>query len=79
MSATPFISFQGPSNLDGYDRKIPAREQPENVPRTFLDAMEVREKVFVDEQHVPAENEFDSDDARACHWVSHTITITGPS
>jgi predicted GNAT family N-acyltransferase len=31
--------------------------------------MEVREEVFVVEQQVPLENEFDSDDARACHWV----------
>ncbi|KAJ8068585.1 hypothetical protein OCU04_002297 [Sclerotinia nivalis] len=69
MSATPFIQFLGPTNLDGYDRKLPASEQPNNIPKAFLDAMEVREAVFVKEQGVPLENEFDSDDARACHWV----------
>jgi hypothetical protein len=67
---TPFITFLGPSNLDGYDRKKSSLEQPTNVPKTFLDAMEVREEVFVKEQGVPLENEFDSDDPRACHWVS---------
>ncbi|TGO23228.1 hypothetical protein BPAE_0139g00050 [Botrytis paeoniae] len=69
MSATPFIQFLGPTNLDGYDRKFPASEQPDHIPKTFLDAMEVREAVFVQEQGVPLENEFDSDDSRACHWV----------
>jgi len=31
--------------------------------------MEVRDQVFVKEQGVPPQNEFDSDDPRACHWV----------
>lgn len=70
---TPFITFLGPSDLNGYDRKKPATEQPQNVPKTFLDAMEVREEVFVKEQKVPLENEFDSDDPRACHWVRATF------
>jgi len=70
MSATPFIALQGPTNLDGYERTRKSSEQPANIPKTFLDAMEVREQVFVLEQSVPLENEFDSDDARACHWVS---------
>ena len=69
MSATPFIAFQGPTNLDGYERKGKPSEQPASIPQTFLDAMDVREQVFVIEQGVPLENEFDSDDARACHWV----------
>lgn len=69
MAATPFIAFQGPTNLEGYDRKRRPSEQPASVPKTFLDAMEVREHVFVVEQSVPLENEYDSDDARACHWV----------
>ena len=66
---TPFIAFLGPSNLDGYDRKLSASKQPAHIPKTFLDAMEVREEVFVKEQGVPADNESDSDDTRACHWV----------
>jgi hypothetical protein len=66
---TPFIAFTGPTNLDGYNRKLSSSEQPGSIPKTFLDAMEVREEVFVQEQGVPPENEFDADDARACHWV----------
>ncbi|KAH6680236.1 acyl-CoA N-acyltransferase [Halenospora varia] len=80
MAATPFIAFQGPSDLDGYDRKLKPSEQPENIPKTFLDAMGVREEVFVHEQGVPLENEFDSDDPRACHWVVYASinTVTEP-
>jgi len=69
MSATPFIQFLAPTNLDGYDRTRPSTEQPDHIPKTFLDAISVREAVFVKEQGVPIEHEFDSDDPRACHWV----------
>ncbi|KAG5983026.1 hypothetical protein E4U55_000922 [Claviceps digitariae] len=67
--ATPFISRLEPSSLEGYQRGMPHDEQPPTVPKIFLDAMEVREDVFVKEQHVPLENELDDDDARSCHWV----------
>ena len=42
--------------------------------------MEVREKVFVEEQGVPLANEFDSDDPRSCHWVIYASisTVTQP-
>ncbi len=74
---TPFITFLGPSNLDGYERKLPPSKQPASIPKVFLDAMEVREQVFVKEQNVPLDNEFDADDSRACHWVrSHPLTIS---
>jgi hypothetical protein len=66
---TPFIQLLQPSNLDEYDRHRLPSEQLGNVPKTFLDAMEVREQAFVIEQGVPLANEFDSDDARSCHWV----------
>lgn len=69
MAPTPFIAFQEPSTLEGYDFKLPRSQQPSNIPKTFLDAMEVRKQVFVGEQNIPLENEFDSDDPRACHWV----------
>lgn len=39
------------------------------TPQTFLDAMTVREAVFVDEQKVALENEFDEEDPRCWHWV----------
>ncbi|KAG7418121.1 acyl-CoA N-acyltransferase [Fusarium sp. MPI-SDFR-AT-0072] len=66
---TPFISLLEPSKLDGYKRGAPLEEQPSSISQTFLDAMEVREQVFVKEQKVPAENEVDDDDPRSCHWV----------
>ncbi|KAJ3505263.1 hypothetical protein NM208_g16215 [Fusarium decemcellulare] len=66
---TPFIAFLGPSKLEGFRRGAPLEEQPPTIPQTFVDAMEVREQVFVEEQKVPAENEFDTDDPRSCHWV----------
>ncbi|SPO03308.1 uncharacterized protein DNG_05990 [Cephalotrichum gorgonifer] len=69
--ATPVISFLGPSGLEGFKRGLPREEQPVTVPLEFLDAMEVREKVFVDEQGVPIENEFDREDPRSCHWVAY--------
>ena len=66
---TPFITFLEPSKLEGYQRGAPRELQPNTIPTPFLDAMEVREEVFVKEQKVPAENEFDLDDSRSCHWV----------
>ncbi|KAI9158567.1 hypothetical protein HJFPF1_06565 [Paramyrothecium foliicola] len=66
---TPFVTILEPSKLEGYQPGAPAEAQPSSVPPTFLDAMEVRNKVFVEEQGVPAENEFDADDERSCHWV----------
>ncbi|KAH6646783.1 acyl-CoA N-acyltransferase [Truncatella angustata] len=66
---TPFINRLEPSNLDGYDRLKPHDQQDPSVPRTFMDAMEVREAVFVEEQGVPLEFEKDKDDPRSIHWV----------
>lgn len=66
---TPFITFLEPSKLEGYQRGVAPEEQTGSIPKAFLDAMEVREEVFVKEQKVPAENEFDADDPRSCHWV----------
>ncbi|KAF8850572.1 hypothetical protein BDZ45DRAFT_717763 [Acephala macrosclerotiorum] len=56
------------SNIDAYDPKYSFSQQPESISKTFLDAMDVREEVFVKEQGVPLNNEFDCDDPRACHW-----------
>ncbi|KAI8270336.1 hypothetical protein K4K58_010833 [Colletotrichum sp. SAR11_239] len=68
---TPFVSLLEPTRLDAYIRGRAHDEQPAAIPKLFCDAMEVREEVFVKEQGVPAENEFDADDSRACHWVSY--------
>lgn len=74
---TPFIQLLRPSNLEDYDRTKPPSEQSGDVPKTFIDAMEVREQVFVLEQKVPLQNEFDSDDARSCHWVRRAFLTEG--
>jgi predicted GNAT family N-acyltransferase len=69
---TPFISLLEPCRLAGYDRTLPHDKQPSShIPSIFKDAMSVRETVFVKEQGVPLEYEYDADDARSCHWVSY--------
>ncbi|KLU91583.1 hypothetical protein MAPG_10101 [Magnaporthiopsis poae ATCC 64411] len=80
---TPIIHHLEPTPaITGYDRSLNRSGQPASVPRLFIDAMEVREAVFVREQGVAAENELDDDDARSCHWVVYanntsTSTSTG--
>ncbi|KAL3424215.1 acetyltransferase [Phlyctema vagabunda] len=76
MSGTPFISFQGPTNLEGYKADLPPQQQASTIPKVFRDAMEVRETVFVKEQGVALANEFDADDHRSCHWVVYASVNT---
>lgn len=76
-----FVDFIVPlhERLRLYDRTRPSTDQPKNdagdpaknVPQGFIDAMTVREEVFVKEQKVPLDNEFDEDDARSFHWVAY--------
>lgn len=66
---TPFVNFIEPSKLEGFVRGGSREDQPATIPSAFLEAMEVREEVFVKEQGVALENEFDLDDPRSCHWV----------
>ncbi|KAK5132525.1 hypothetical protein LTR08_008909 [Meristemomyces frigidus] len=76
-----FVDFIPPLHecLDLYDRTKPSTEQPKNdaadrtkaIPKGFIDAMTVRREVFVDEQHVPLENELDDDDSKSYHWVAY--------
>ncbi|KAK3320531.1 hypothetical protein B0T19DRAFT_242520 [Cercophora scortea] len=69
---TPFIAHLPPSPAitEGWAPLLPPSAQTNPViPRTFMDAMRVRDQVYVQEQSVPIENEFDADDARCCHWV----------
>ncbi|KAI1496410.1 acyl-CoA N-acyltransferase [Biscogniauxia marginata] len=70
---TPFISLLEPSRLDGYDPHLPHSAQPQasRLPPVFLDAMAVREAVFVGEQGIPLAHEHDADDARSCHWAAY--------
>ena len=75
-----FVDFIVPlrERLDLYDPTKPSSDQPKNdaadvakaIPQGFMDAMSVREQVFVGEQGVPIEIEFDEDDQRSFHWVA---------
>ena len=74
MSSDPItIKFLPPTDLTGYNRFLTADEQPPNIPKVFIDAMTVREEVFVKGQGVPLSMEADVDDARSCHWIAYTL------
>ena len=67
-----FVALQPPPGpaLKNYSTTHRPSEQPaQNLPPTFIDAMTVREEVYVEEQHIPLELEFDSEDAQSFHWV----------
>lgn len=72
-----FIKPLGAARLKFYDPTRSPTDQPKNaatdpakgIPQGFLDALVVREEVFVKEQGIPADNELDEDDARSFHWV----------
>jgi len=90
---TPFIRmFKATGSLRLiYDVRKRHNEQANDpwdpvIPPIFLDAMSVREAVYVDEQGVPLHFEFDLDDMRAIHWVIYASVqkpvapeITDPS
>lgn len=73
-SDNPSIACLKPGSLNGFLVDAPRDSQPPSVPRPFLDAMDIRLEVFVREQKVPAENEFDSDDPRSCHWIVYATS-----
>ena len=50
---------------------FPANPLPTGAPQIFIDAMEVRIKVFCDEQNCSLEAELDEDDQRSWHWVAY--------
>ena len=77
--STEFINFLAPpgASIANYNRKAVAQAQPHGIPSTFIEAMNVRESVFVKEQQVPLENEFDQDDARSYHWVVYASVHDG--
>jgi predicted GNAT family N-acyltransferase len=56
---------------------FPADPRPKNAPGIFLDAMDVRIKVFCDEQNCALEPELDEDDPRSWHWVAYRTTESG--
>ena len=48
-----------------------AADPTKALPHGFIDAMIVREEVFVKEQNIPLANELDEDDHRSFHWVAY--------
>ena len=67
-----FVDFIVPlrERMRLYDLNSPPKDQPRNdaadptkaIPQGFIDAMIVREEVFVQEQDIPLANELDDDD-----------------
>jgi len=87
QSRSDFVDFVPPSyeRIDGYDSSRSPYQQvnktadlTKQIPQAFIDAMVVREAVFVVEQGVPAENEFDADDRRSFHWVAYASMPSQP-
>ncbi|KAB2570945.1 hypothetical protein DBV05_g10377 [Lasiodiplodia theobromae] len=75
------VSFLPPlrSLATSYDRtKLAADQRARDIPKTFKDAMTIRERVYVEEQNVPLENEFDDDDPRSFHWVVYVSQDVSP-
>jgi predicted GNAT family N-acyltransferase len=76
-----FVDFILPlrERLTLYDASSSPSHQPKNdatdpakgIPQGFIDAMSVREAVFVQEQGVPLENELDFDDRRCFTWTAY--------
>lgn len=54
-----------------YQPKNDATDPAKAIPQGFIDAMSVREAVFVVEQGVPLENELDFDDRRCYTWTAY--------
>ena len=50
---------------------FPADPRPVGAPVTFLDAMDIRIKVFCDEQKCAIEPELDEDDPKSWSWVAY--------
>ncbi|KAK6432740.1 hypothetical protein LTR95_011090 [Oleoguttula sp. CCFEE 5521] len=60
------------SLFDHYNPHLPPSHQPSpDIPASFLHAMEIREAVYVHEQHIPLENELDEDDRLSYYWVAY--------
>ena len=81
FSRSEFVDLITPlkDKLKLYDPTRSPTDQPKNdavdparaIPQGFIDAMIVRETVYVHEQGVPLENELDEDDPRSFHWTAY--------
>lgn len=50
---------------------FPADPRPAGAPQEFLDAMQIRIKVFCDEQNCAIEPELDEDDLKSWSWIAY--------
>lgn len=69
MISIVFIPPPG-EQVKGYDRTVFSENQTCAIPQHFQKCMKVREEVFVKEQGVALEDEFDDEDARSYHWIA---------
>lgn len=57
---------------------FPTNPRPPNAAQLFLDAMDVRIRVFCNEQNCALEPELDEDDVRSWHWVLYATSPDTP-
>lgn len=65
------IEVQPPPGAIVAPNGFPADPRPLGAPQTFLDAMDIRIKVFCDEQKCAIEPELDEDDPKSWSWVAY--------
>lgn len=65
------VEIQPPPGSVVAPNGFPADPHPKDAPQVFLDAMEVRIKVFCDEQKCALEPELDNDDPKSWSWIAY--------
>ena len=75
--STQFITLLPPPGPSVLTYPIDGSPPPSSIPQTFVEALSVREVVFVHEQCCSFETEIDDDDARSWHWVVYA-SVSGP-
>lgn len=65
------IKLQSPPGNVVAPNGFPADPRPAGAPKEFLDAMDIRIKVFCDEQNCAIEPELDEDDPKSWSWIAY--------
>ena len=72
INSKPFsIEIQAPPGDVVAPHGFPADPRPKDAPPVFRDAMDIRIKVFCDEQKCALEPELDEDDPKSWSWVTY--------
>ena len=66
-----YVEVQPPPGTVVAPNGFPADPRPKDAPQVFLDAMDIRIKVFCDEQKCAVEPELDEDDPKSWSWVAY--------